>query len=118
MGWQSSRSLTTIRSRATAHLVDDVHQLELLAELGRILPEESIKLAEYHRLLEKILILPGFEFTATFGFHILGIFSPEKPLREIEFLLLDLNIPADQLDDGSATVGATVGCIDRLPAHG
>ena len=89
------------------HLVDDVHQLELLAELGRILPEESVRLAEYHRLLEKILILPGVEFTATFGFHILGIFSPEKPLREIEFLLLDLNIPGAQLDDGSATVGAT-----------
>jgi histidinol phosphatase-like PHP family hydrolase len=27
----------------------------------------------------QILVLPAFEFTATFGFHIMGIFSPEKP---------------------------------------
>jgi len=59
------------------------------------------------RLFDKLLVLPGFEFTATFGFHILGIFPPDKPVREIEHLLIDLNIPTDQLDDGSATVGAT-----------
>jgi hypothetical protein len=86
---------------------EDIHQLELLENLKRILPEEQTRLSEYRRLLEKILVLPGFEFTATFGFHILAIFPPEKPVREIEHLLLDLNIPADQLDDGSATVGAT-----------
>jgi hypothetical protein len=88
-------------------LRDEIQQLELLERLKRILPEELARLSEYHRLLDKILILPGFEFTATFGFHVLGIFSPEKPVREIEHLLLDLNIPADQLDEGSATVGAT-----------
>jgi hypothetical protein len=75
--------------------------------LKRILPEEHSRLAEYRRLLEKTLVLPGFEFTATFGFHVMAIFPPEKPVREIEHLLLDLKIPADQLDDGSATVGAT-----------
>ena len=88
-------------------LREEIEQLELLAKLGRILPEEQTHLREYHRLLEKILLLPGFEFTATFGFHIMGIFPPETPLRELEHLLLDLNIPADQLDLGSATVGAT-----------
>lgn len=88
-------------------LREEIEQLELLAKLGRILPEEQTRLREYHRLLEKILLLPGFEFTATFGFHIMGIFPPETPLREVEHLLLDLNIPADQLDLGSATVGAT-----------
>ncbi|OGO28166.1 MAG: transcriptional regulator [Chloroflexi bacterium RBG_16_54_11] len=86
---------------------DEVQQHELLERLNRILPEEQIRLREYRRLLEKILILPGFEFTATFGFHIIGLFSPETPVREIEHLLMDLNIPPDLLDLGSATVGAT-----------
>jgi hypothetical protein len=88
-------------------MMDEIHQLELLERLNRSLPEEQARLSEYRRLLAKILILPGFEFTATFGFHILGIFHPDKPVREIEHLLLDLNIPPDQLDEGSATVGAT-----------
>ena len=86
---------------------DEIHQLELLERLNRILPEEQNRLREYRRLFEKILVLPGFEFTATFGFHIIGIFPPETPVREIEHLLIDLNIPTDQLDLGSATVGAT-----------
>ena len=88
-------------------LQDEVHQLELLERLNRILPEDKNRLREYRRLFEKILILPGFEFTATFGFHIIGLFPPETPVREIEHLLIDLNIPTDQLDLGSATVGAT-----------
>ncbi len=86
---------------------DEIQQLELLERLNRILPEEQNRLREYRRLLEKILILPGVEFTATFGFHIIGLFSPETPVREIEHLLMDLNIPPDLLDLGSATVGAT-----------
>ncbi len=52
-------------------------------------------------------MLPGFEFTATFGFHILGIFPPDTPGRELEHMLLSLNIPRDQVDLGSANVGAT-----------
>ncbi len=86
---------------------EEIQQLELLEGLGRLTEEEKGRLKEYRRLLKKILVLPGFEFTATFGFHILGIFSPEKTVREIEHLLLSLNIPPDQLDDGSSTVGAT-----------
>jgi hypothetical protein len=93
---------------------EEIQQLELLEKLHRLLPEEQSRLTEYRRLLSKVLTLPGFEFTATFGFHILGIFPPEKPIREIEHLLLDLNIPVDQLDDGSATVGATT---DVLTAY-
>ncbi len=88
-------------------LVEEIEQLELLQKLGRLLPEEKRKLDEYQRLMEKILVLPGFEFTATFGFHILCIFPPEKTVRELEHLLLTLNIPPDQLDEGSQTVGAT-----------
>jgi PHP family Zn ribbon phosphoesterase len=86
---------------------EEIQQLELLERLKRLLPEEGHRLAEYRRLLARLLVLPGFEFSATFGFHILAIFPPEKPVREIEHLLLDLKIPTDQLDDGSATVGAT-----------
>src|SRR4030042_3404816 len=76
-------------------LQDEIRQLELLESLNRILPEEQNRLREYRRLFDKILILPGFEFTATFGFHIMGLFSPETPVREIEHLLIDLHIPTD-----------------------
>lgn len=88
-------------------LSDEIQQLEMLEKLGRLLPDEKAKLDRYRRLLEKILVLPGFEFTATFGFHILCIFPPEKPVRELEHLLLTLNIAPEQIDEGSQTVGAT-----------
>ncbi len=86
---------------------EEIHQLELLESLGRLTPEEAERLREYRRLLARILVLPGFEFTATFGFHISAIFPLEKSTRELDHLLLSLNIPADQLDLGSSTVGAT-----------
>lgn len=86
---------------------EEIQQLETLFKLNRILLQEKVRLDEYKRLLEKILVLPGFEFTATFGFHILGIFPPEKPVREIEHLLLSLKIPPHVLDDGAQNIGAT-----------
>ena len=89
----------------------EIQQLEMLENLNRMLPEEQSRLKEYRRLLKRILVLPGIEFTATFGFHILGIFSPETTVREIEHLLLELNIPEDQLDNGSVTIGAGVDVI-------
>jgi hypothetical protein len=88
-------------------MMDEINQLVLLEKLNRLLPEEKTKLTEYRRLTKQIQILPGFEVTATFGFHIIAIFSPSTPLRDIEHLLLNLNIPSDQVDEGSATVGAT-----------
>jgi hypothetical protein len=88
-------------------MMEEVRQLEMLEGLSRIQSDEKRKLDEYRGLMDKILVLPGFEFTATFGFHILGIFPETKPIREIEHLLLSLNIPSDQLDFGSATVGAS-----------
>lgn len=90
---------------------EEIEQLELLKTLNRIMPEEETRLKEYRRLLKKILLLPGIEFTATFGFHILGIFPPDKPTREIEHILLQLNIPADQLDNGSVTVGSSADVV-------
>lgn len=88
-------------------MLEELHQLELLERLNRLHQEEQKRLREYRRLLERVLVLPGFEFTATFGFHILGIFSPETDVRELEFLLRRLGIPLEKLDEGSAEVGAT-----------
>lgn len=96
------------------HLQDEIDELELLERLKRLQPTEAKRLAEYRRLLAKILVLPGFEFTATFGFHILGLFPPDTPVRDLEHILLSLNVPSDQLDQGSATVGATA---DVLTAY-
>ena len=86
---------------------EELEQLELLEKLGRIRNDERERLAESRRLLTEVLVLPGFEFTATLGFHILGIFPPDKPLRELDHLLLSLNIDPAELDLGSATVGAS-----------
>ncbi len=91
-----------------------IHELELLERLKRLRSEEKQELEEYRRLEKKLLILPGFEFTATLGFHILGIFPPETSIRELEHILLDLRIPPDKLDLGSGEVGATV---DVLTAY-
>jgi hypothetical protein len=95
-------------------MIEEIRQLELLEGLKRLTDEEKNRLSEYRRLLDKILVFPGFEFTATFGFHILGIFPEGTSIRELEHLLLSLNIPSDALDDGSSTVGATA---DVLTAY-
>jgi hypothetical protein len=95
-------------------MMDEIDGLEYLEKLGRIQPDEKRKLAEYRRLLDKILVLPGFEFTATFGFHILGVFSPETSIRQLEHTLLSLNIPPSTLDEGTSIVGASA---DVLTAY-
>jgi hypothetical protein len=94
-----------------AHVLHEIEQLSTLEKTNRLLPEEKSRLHEYKRLLDKILVLPGFEFTAMLGFHIIALFSPTKSTREIEHLLIDLGVPPDQLDNGSTTVGATVDVI-------
>ncbi len=85
----------------------EIEDLELLEELDRLTPAEKSILDEYRRLLAKILVLPGFEFTAAFGFHILGIFPPETTVRRLEHLLMTLNVPEAQMENGSGQVGAT-----------
>jgi PHP family Zn ribbon phosphoesterase len=90
-----------------AAMKKEIEQLLWLEELGRMHADEQRRLEEYRRLLGKILVLPGFEFTATFGFHILGIFPSETSVSFLEHLLLTLNVPAGQLNEGSSTVGAT-----------
>ncbi len=86
---------------------EEIKKLELLESLNRLEKGEKAHLEEYRRLLKNILVLPGFEFTATFGFHILGIFPPDTPVRTLEHLLLQLKVPADKLDTGATEVGAT-----------
>ncbi len=97
-----------------ARFLQEIDQLKWLERLKRILPEEKRQLEEYERLRRKILVLPGFEFTATFGFHILGIFPEATPVRVIEHVLLNLNVPADKLDQGATECGATT---DVLTAY-
>jgi hypothetical protein len=97
-----------------AAMQKEVEQLLWLEQRGRIDPIEQRQLDEYRRVLDKILVLPGFEFTATFGFHILGIFPPETPVSYLEHLLLTLHVPPALLQVGSSTVGATA---DVLTAY-
>lgn len=97
-----------------ARMQEEIEQLELLESLQRMRPDEKERLEEYRRLLRQVLVLPGFEFTATFGFHILAIFPENTTVREIEHILLTLNVPADKLDQGSMEVGATT---DVLTAY-
>lgn len=85
----------------------EIEQLLWLEARGRLEPQEARQLDEYRRILDKLLVLPGFEFTATFGFHILGIFPPETPVSFLEHLLLTLRVPPTVLRDGNQSVGAT-----------
>ena len=90
-----------------ASLRKEIERLGWLEADNRLRPNERRALDEYRRLGNDILVLPGFEITATFGFHILAIFPAETSVRELEHILLDLNVPADRLDIGSTEVGAT-----------
>jgi hypothetical protein len=85
----------------------EIEQLQFLVARGRATTDEQRTLEEYHRLLENILVLPGFEVTATFGFHILGIFPPDTPMRKLEHVLLDLRVPYEAIERGLTEVGAS-----------
>jgi hypothetical protein len=92
-------------------------ELEWLTRLeqdGRLNEEERARLNEWRDLGSKVLVLPGFEFTATFGFHILGLFPPETPMRQLEHVLLSLKVPYEKLDWGSTETGAST---DVLTAY-
>jgi hypothetical protein len=91
-----------------------IEQLDMLERLNRIQPGEKQQLEEYRRIGNRILVLPGFEFTATLGFHVLAIFPPDTSVRTLEHLLLEMNVPTDKLDVGATDVGATT---DVLTAY-
>lgn len=85
----------------------DLDFLQTLESAGRLTEEEQVRLHEYRRLLAKITVLPGFEFTSHFGAHILGIFPPDQPISLIEATLLQLGVPPDQLKVGACSVTNT-----------
>jgi len=95
-----------------AHMLSKIEELEFLERMGRLRPDEKRTLGEYRRLRQKILVLPGFEFTATLGFHILGIFSEEMSVRALEHILLRLNVPEEKVDLGETEVGATTDVLN------
>ncbi|MGI9252405.1 MAG: PHP domain-containing protein, partial [Thermomicrobiales bacterium] len=105
--------------RGFADMWREIEDLELLEFLKRLHPAEEGRLTEYRRLLRQILVLPGFEFTATFGFHILAIFPEGTSVRLMEHLLLLLGVPEDRF--GSGEVGATSDVLrvyEVLAEHG
>jgi hypothetical protein len=85
----------------------EIETLTLLERLGRTTDTERITLNEYRRLLDKIVVLPAFEFTATFGFHILGVFPENTSIRKLEYLLLNLNVPEEKMVMGAPDAGST-----------
>ncbi|MBX3010717.1 MAG: putative DNA binding domain-containing protein [Caldilineaceae bacterium] len=84
----------------------EIEWLTRLERDGRLTDEERARLQGWRAFAEKVLVLPGFEFTATFGFHILGIFPPDMSVRQLEHILLTLKVPPDKLDIGSTETGA------------
>ncbi len=70
----------------------EIEWLARLEEQNRLTDEEKTRLNEWRVLANKILVLPGFEFTATFGFHILGIFPPETSCANWS-TFCSLNVP-------------------------
>ncbi len=105
--------------RGYADLWREIEDLELLEYLKRLQPGEADRLTEYRRLLSRILVLPGFEFTATFGFHILAIFPESTSVRLMEHLLMQMGVAEDKL--GSGEVGATTDVLkafEILAEHG
>lgn len=92
----------------------EIEWLTSLEASGRLNDEEKKRLAEWRELANQVLVLPGFEFTATFGFHILGLFPPETSIRHLEHVLLTLNVPPEKLDSGSTETGAST---DVLTAY-
>lgn len=93
-------------------MMQEISDLERWEASGRLRPEERSRLEEYRRVRENVLVLPGMEVTATFGFHILGIFDPETPVRVLEHVLLRMNVPLEALETGETEVGATTDVLN------
>ena len=55
----------------------EIEWLTRLQQQNRLTDVERSNLEQWHKLANEIVVLPGFEFTATFGFHILAIYPPE-----------------------------------------
>jgi PHP family Zn ribbon phosphoesterase len=90
----------------------EVEWLIRLERENRLNEAEHAHLQEWRELSNKVLVLPGVEFTATFGFHILGIFSPQTSIRQLEHVLLLLKVPEEKLDAGSTETGASTDVLN------
>lgn len=85
----------------------EVDFLDQLVRTGRATPADHEQFEEYSRLLGKITVLPGFEFTSHYGAHLLGIFAPQTPTSLIEATLLHLGVPAELIKAGATSVPNT-----------
>ena len=85
----------------------EVDFLEQLVRIGRAAPADQEQFEEFSRLLGKITVLPGFEFTSHYGAHVLGIFAAQTPISLIEATLLQLGVPADRIKAGATSVPDT-----------
>jgi hypothetical protein len=85
----------------------EIDLLEALERAQRLTDDEIHRLSEYRRLLAKITVLPGFEFTSHFGAHILALFAPDRPVSLIEATLLQLGLPPEMLKHGACAVPDT-----------
>lgn len=95
----------------TVHGYEQMRQeldfLQTLERAQRLTEEEQQRLTEYRRLLAKITVLPGFEFTSHFGAHILALFASDRPISLIEATLLQLGVQPDLLKRGACSVPDT-----------
>ena len=94
-------------------LYDEIDFLERLEQRDRLQEHEREELADYRRLLEKITVLPGFEFTCRFGSHTLGVFPPggQASIPRLKAVLHQLGVPYEKMNLGSP------GMPGSLPAN-
>jgi Putative DNA-binding domain len=85
----------------------EIEFLQTLEQAQRLTADEQERLSEYRRLLAKITVLPGFEFTSHYGAHILGLFAPDRPISLIDATLLQLGVPPDLLKNGACAIADT-----------
>lgn len=85
----------------------EIEFLQTLDRQQRLNDGELKRLNEYRRLLERITVLPGFEFTSHYGAHILALFAPDRPVSLIEATLLQLGVPPEVLKQGACSIADT-----------
>jgi hypothetical protein len=85
----------------------EIDFLQTLERAQRLTEDEQTQLNEYRRLLAKITVLPGFEFTSHYGAHVLGLFAPDRPISLIDATLLQLGVPPEMLKNGACAIADT-----------
>jgi Putative DNA-binding domain len=93
--------------RGYKDLQEELDFLKKLEQRGRLNQDDQARLDEYRRLMSKITILPGFEFTSHYGAHILAIFAEDQLISVLESTLMALGIPPDRLNAGATSIADT-----------